>query len=111
MEKKKNLIKLPNNKNYFTSSRYQGFRRRKNLEGILLNFKEVKKNTEIELSLKFKGILPKREIFDKEYDLVYKKYQDLYCTTPSYQEPLVREKRKIYNDLKTVCKSQNKSKF
>ena len=70
------------------------------MEGILLNSKQVKKKTERELSLKCKGILPKREIFDKEYDLIYKKYQDLYCTSGSYQEPLTRPLRKLHNDLK-----------
>ena len=44
------------------------------MEGILLNYKQVKKDTETELAIKFKGQLPKRKIFDKEYKAVYKKY-------------------------------------
>ncbi len=41
------------------------------MKGILINYKQVKKATEIELALKFKGKLPERKLFDKEYVSTY----------------------------------------
>jgi len=36
------------------------------------------------MALKFKGTLPQRKDFDEEYTETWKKYKDLYCTSPSY---------------------------
>lgn len=55
-----------------------------NFEGILLDYKTVKKETEVELSLQFAGQLPQRKTFDDTYESIYKRYQDNYCTSPSY---------------------------